>query len=175
MFARRTLTLFLAGAAVLAIPAIAFADDAPAATAVAPPSTAAIAAADQILIAMGVKQSIATMVPTMLGELEQNVTTTRPEIKDSLRQTLKAIQPDFDKGAQEIYEKAEAQLTFDMSEKELQDVAGFFGSESGKKFLATQPVLLQQLSGIIDPWRQKISSDIVTRAREEMKKKGVEF
>ena len=55
----------------------------------AAPSPAAIAAADKILGVIGLKQSIAIVVPGMMAELETNVTRTRPEIRDSLRATLR--------------------------------------------------------------------------------------
>ena len=150
---------------------------APAAQAAAPgpPSSAAVAAADRILNDIGVKESIALMVPGMMAELETNVTRTRPEIKESLRATLKAIQPEFDKTAIETYDQAATLLATQMSEKELTDVAGFFDSPSGKKYIAVTPVFLQGLANITTPWRDKLSTDIVTRARQEMKKKGVDF
>jgi len=139
------------------------------------PSAAAIAAADKILGDIGVKQSIALVVPGMLTELERNVTNTRPEIKDSLRETLRAIQPEFDKSAVQMLNQAAAILASQMSEKEIADVAAFFGSPAGKKYLAVEPVFLQKFSAVAEPWRQQLSTDILARAREEMKKKGVEF
>jgi hypothetical protein len=145
------------------------------APAAAPPSAAAVAAAGDILGDIGIKEKIALVVPAMMAELERNVTNTRPEIRDSLRQTLRAIQPEFDKTAQQTFDEAATLLASQMSEKELQDVAGFFASPAGKKYLAIEPVFLQKLSAIAEPWRQKLSTDILTRAREEMKKKGVEF
>ena len=57
------------------------------------PSPAAVAAADKILTASASSRR-SVVVPGMMAELEPNVTTTRPEIKDMLRATLKAIQPD---------------------------------------------------------------------------------
>ncbi len=180
MFARRTVSTVFLGVALLASPCVLAADTtAPSATSPAglppPPSPAAVVAADQLLIAMGVKQTIATTVPTMLAELEQNVTKTQPDLRDPLRQTLKAIQPQFDASAKDMYEKAEALLTVDMTDKELQDTASFFGSPTGKKFLATQPIFFQQLGNLLDPWRQKMSTDIVAKARDELKKKGIDF
>ena len=83
---------------------------APAATAPAAPSVASIAAADTILGTIGLKQSIAIVVPGMMQELETNVTRTRPEIRDSLRATLKTIQPEFDQTARETYVQAESML-----------------------------------------------------------------
>ena len=185
MFVRGTLAALLIAGAVVIGPA-AYAGDAtpkPAATPApgatsdipAPPSPAAIKAADQLLTAMGVKETIAKTVPTMMTEFEHNITTTRPEIRDSLRQTLVAIKPEFDNSAKLTYQKAEALLALAMSEKELEEVATFFTSPTGRNFLAIQPIFLQRLQDVLDPWRQGLSTDIVARAREEMKKKGVDF
>jgi uncharacterized protein len=159
-----------------AAPAAPAAAPAPA-TAAAPgaPSPAAVAAADRILIDIGVKESVALVVPGMMAELEANVTRTRPEIKDSLRATLKAIQPEFDATARQTYDQAATLLASEMTEQEVTDVAAFFDSPSGKKYVAITPVFLQRLTNVTAPWRDKLSTDIVTRARQEMKKKGVDF
>lgn len=147
----------------------------PAAAAPAQPSPAALAAADTILRVIGLKESIATVVPRMMAELETNVTRTRPEIKDSLRATLKAIQPEFDQTAKQTYDEAATLLASLMSEKEITDVAAFFNSPSGKKYIQITPVFLQKLSDVTGAWREKLSTDILVRARQEMKKKGVDF
>ena len=148
---------------------------APAASPTSLPTAGAVAAAGAILGEIGIKEKIALVVPTMMTELEQNLIKTHPEIKDSLRETLRAIQPEFDKTAQQTYNEAATLLASQMSEKELQDVAAFLDSPTGKKFLAVQPVFLQKFTSLAGPWQQKLSTDIVTRAREEMKKKGFEF
>ena len=158
-------------------PAAPAAASAPAAAPAAPasPSPAALAAADRILGDIGVKQSIALVVPGMMAELEANVTRTRPEIRDSLRATLKSIQPEFDTTAKQTYDEAATLLASEMTEKELTEVAGFFDSPAGKKYVSVTPVFIQRLGDFTTPWRDKLSTDIVTRARQEMKKKGVEF
>lgn len=160
-----------AGAAETAPPAA----PAPAVAAPAQPSPAAIAAADKILGVIGLKESIAIVVPRMMAELETNVTRTRPEIRDSLRATLKAIQPEFDRTAKQTYDQAATLLASQMSEKEITDVAAFFDSPSGKKYVQVTPVFLQKLSDVTGAWREKLSTDILVRARQEMKKKGVDF
>ncbi len=175
MFFVRTAKRLLLVATLLAS-ASAWAADTTAATApAAAPSAAALAAADTILGDMGIKQSIALVVPGMLTELERNVTMTRPEIKESLRETLSAIKPEFDKSAQQMFIQAATLLTSQMSEKDIEDVAAFFDSPAGKKYLATEPIFLQKFAALAEPWRQQLSTDIMARAREEMKKKGIEF
>jgi hypothetical protein len=171
----RTARSFLLIAALSASASVLAADSTPPTAAPATPSAAAVTAADGILADIGIKRSIALIVPEMLTELERNVTTTRPEIKDSLRQTLRVIQPEFDKRAEQIYTQAAVLLASQMSDKELQDVAAFFGSPAGKKYIAVQPVFLQKLAALAQPWREQLSTDIMTRAREEMKKKGIEL
>lgn len=185
MFAARTLSALILAGACLAGP-LAVAGDAPApatpapaagaaSTTVAPPSAAAVAAADKLLIVMGVKETIAKTVPAMLSELERNILTTRPEIKDSLEATLLTIKPEFDKSAQQTYAKVEALLALAMSEKDLVDVAAFFTSPLGQKYLALEPIFFAKLQEVVGPWRGQLSTDIVAKAREDMKKKGVDF
>jgi hypothetical protein len=148
---------------------------APAATAPAGPSPAALAAADTILNTIGLKQSIAIVVPGMMAELETNVTRTRPEIRDSLRATLKAIQPEFDQTARQTYSEAANLLASQMSEQDITQVAAFFDSPAGKKYVEVTPIFLQKLSDVTGAWREKLSTDILERARADMKKKGIEF
>jgi uncharacterized protein len=175
--AKGLLALFAFGALNVSVRA---ADTTPPAAPAAPaasaaPSPASIAAADRILGTIGLKQSIAIVVPGMMQELETNVTRTRPEIRDSLRATLKAIQPEFDQTARQTYIQAESMLASLMSEQDITQVAAFFDSPAGKKYVEVTPVFLQNLSDVTGNWREKLSTDILERARAEMKKKGVDF
>ncbi len=172
MFAALSVSARAAGTAP---PATAAPPAAPAAAAPTEPSPAAIAGADTILGAIGLKQSIALVVPGMMSELETNVTRTRPEIRDSLRATLKTIQPEFDLTAKQTYAQAESLLASQMSEQEITQVATFFDSPAGKKYIAVTPVFVRNLSDITAAWREKLSTGILERARSEMKKKGVDF
>jgi hypothetical protein len=150
---------------------------APAATPASPAaaSPAALTAADTILNTIGLKQSIALVVPGMMAELETNVTRTRPEIRDSLRATLKTIQPEFDQTARDTYIQAENLLAAQMSEQDITQVAAFFNSPAGKKYVQVTPTFLQNLGDVTGAWREKLSTDILERARTAMKKKGVDF
>jgi uncharacterized protein len=180
--AQRGLALFMfaalsmsAKAADTTPPATPAAPAAPAVTAPAAPSPAALAAADKILGIIGVRESINYTIPRMMAELETNVTRTRPEIKDSLRATLKAIQPGFDESARQTYLQAAGLLASQMSEQEITQVVAFFDSPAGKKYVEVTPIFSQNLGDIIGAWREKLSTDIFERARADMKKKGVDF
>jgi hypothetical protein len=139
------------------------------------PTPAAIESARAIIVASGMTRSFDLVVPQMLGELERNVTATRPELKDSLHATLVALEPEFSKTEQEVVDGAARILAKYMNEQELKDTAAFFASASGKKYVEAQPVAFNEIIGVVQTWRQRLSTDVLARARAEMKKKGMDF
>lgn len=139
------------------------------------PTPAALESARAIIAASGMTRSFDLVVPQMFGELERNVTATRPELKDSLHATLVALAPEFAKTEQDVVDGAARVLAKHMNEQELKDTANFFASPSGKKYVEAQPVAFNEIMGVVQDWRQRLSTGILARVREEMKKKGVDF
>jgi uncharacterized protein len=139
------------------------------------PSQAAFESARTVIMASGMARSFDLVIPQMLSELERNVTATRPEIKDKLHATLVGLQPEFAKTEQEVVDSVARALARRMTEAELKDTAAFFTSPSGKKYVEAQPLVFNEIVAIVQDWRQRLSTDILTRARQEMKKKGVDF
>lgn len=139
------------------------------------PSQAALQSARTVILASGMGRSFDVVVPQMFGELERTITQTRPEIKDSLHATLLALVPEFNKSELDVINGASIVLAKRMSEQELKDTADFFNSPSGKKYVAAEPAAFTEIVALVQNWRDKLSTDVLTRAREEMKKKGVDF
>lgn len=141
----------------------------------AQPSAAAIGYASKLFVDIGMKSSLDQVVPALLAELERTITTTRPELKDPLHQTLVALQPDYVKTEDAVLANSAKALASHMTEEELKETVAFFEGPSGKKFLAVQPVVLGQVGQLARAWREKLSDDMLTRARQEMKQKGYSF
>ena len=139
------------------------------------PTPAALTAANQILQDIGVKSSLDLVVAEMLSGLDRNITASRPELKDALRQTLVAIEPEFLKEEEGVISDTAKFLAGKMTEQELKDVAAFYESPTGKKFMAAQPALATEVRALAGTWRQRLSTEILARAHEEMKKKGSDF
>jgi len=139
------------------------------------PTPAQVNEATTILSSIGMKKSFDEIVPGMMVELENQVTSTRPELKDQLHVVIVAILPEFAKTEQDVLAEGAKILASEMTEDELKQTAAFFESPAGKKYFATMPVFSQQFIPIAQQWRQKLSTDILARAREEMKKKGYDF
>ena len=139
------------------------------------PTQAQIDEAMSVLASIGMKKSFDEIVPSMMVELENQVTSSRPELKDQLHAVIVAILPEFAKTEQDVLNEGAKILASEMTEDELKQTAAFFDSPAGRKYFATMPVFSQQFIPIAQQWRQKLSTDILARAREELKKKGIDF
>lgn len=139
------------------------------------PTPAALESARTIVSASGMARSFDLIIPEIFGELERNVTATRPELDKSLHETLIALLPEFAKTEQDVVDGAARVLAKHMNEQELKDTANFFVSPSGKKYVAAQPAALSEIVGLVQDWRRRLSTDVLVRARQEMKKKGIDF
>ena len=140
------------------------------------PTPAQVSEAMAILSSIGMKQSFDEIVPGMMVELENQVTSTRPELKDSLHAVIVAILPEFAKTEQDVLAQGAKILASQMTEQELKETAAFFESPTGKKYFAVDAASSREaFIPVAQQWRQKLSTDILARAREEMKKKGIDF
>jgi hypothetical protein len=59
-----------------------------------------------------------------------------------------------------------------LSEAELRDVAAFYKSPAGVKYVQTQPGVLDDVVRDLAVWTQQTGQFVMTRARKEMGKRG---
>ena len=158
-------------APVPAAPAVAAPAPAPAAE---PPATPAqLAAAREVMLASGMSGAFAQVVPGIMEQLAVTIVRTRPELQKDLKEVLLGNVAGMSKQVEEdLVDASSKALARHMSEKELADAAAFFDSPAGKKYVQTQPILLDEIAPVMQTLRQKLSVDITTRVRAEMKKRG---
>ena len=138
-------------------------------------SAAALGYADRLFVDIGMKSSLDQVVPGMMIELERTITATRPDLRDPLHATLLVIEGDFVKTEDAVLADSAKVLASRMSEQELKETVTFFEGPTGKKFIQVQPAVLQQVEVLAHAWHDKLSVDILARARDEMKQKGYTF
>jgi hypothetical protein len=139
------------------------------------PSSEAIALAASILNDVGLNNSVAAIVPLTLRELERNIAAIHPEMQSALTEASVAILPEFAKADEKVLGDLAHVFAVRMSEQELRDTKAFFESTVGKKYLEAQPLILQEFNVASNVWRRQLSSDLLSRLRAEMKKKGYDF
>jgi hypothetical protein len=148
---------------------------APAGSPTAPTSAAALSAARGLVVASGMARSFSVVIPQFMDQIGTSLTQTRPELIRDLNEVLTRLQPEFDKQADEMIGIAAQIYAKQMSEADLTSALAFFQSPAGKQYVATQPAFLSEVVGAMQAWQGRISTDMMTRVRAEMKKKGHEL
>lgn len=171
----RPLRAVLVGAA-LVLPVAAFAQQPAPASAAAPQISAAhLAAAREVVESSGISRSFTPLVGQFMDQIAGTATRTRPELINDMKAVMTQLKPEFDKQTNEIVDITARIFAGRLSETELKDTAAFFKSASGKKYVETQPIVLDDVVGAMQGWSEKLSTDMMTRVRAEMKKKGHEM
>ncbi len=139
------------------------------------PTSNALTLAAKLIADIGLKASVDSEAPTLAGEIQNQLSQLHPEMGSTLHESLMQILPEFQTADASVLADLAHVLASKMSEQELKDTLAFFESETGKKYLAVQPVLLQELAISAQAWRPKLANDMMSRLRDEMKKKGYQF
>jgi hypothetical protein len=148
----------------------------PAASTAAPatgvPTPSHLVVARELLKLNGIAQSFSASIPQFFDQIGTTLTQTRPELAKDLSQVFTELKPEFDKRADELTDRAALLYTQLISEPDLKLIVAFFKSDAGQKYVQTQPNFMKDIVVTMETWRQQISTDMMTRVRVEMQKKG---
>jgi hypothetical protein len=131
-----------------------------------------LAAARAVVVSSGLARSFDTNVPELMGQLYATVTQTRPELTNDLKDVLKNLQPEFQQQTAQVLDLAATAVAGQISESDLKQINDFFNSPSGKKYVDAQPEILTHIMDSIRSMTQQMSERMMTRVRDEMKKRG---
>jgi hypothetical protein len=137
----------------------------------AQPSESHLAAAREVAIGSGMTGAFDAMTEPLLRQLQQ-MNVTRPEIKQDLDQVVTMIRPEVEQKKQEMIDSTARAFAGRMTEAELKEVAAFYKSAAGMKYVQIQPGVLDNVVRDLSIWSQKTAEFVMTRAREEMGKRG---
>jgi len=59
-----------------------------------------------------------------------------------------------------------------LTEAELKDIAAFFRSPAGKRYVESQPAVLDEMVQAMQNWTQEVSEYVMVRVRAELGKRG---
>ncbi len=159
-------------AASAASPAAAQQSPAPSAPASPAITPSHLAAGRALVIGSGMARSFGAVIPQFIDQIGSSLTQTRPELVQDLKEVLTNLRPEFDKQADEMTTIAAQVFASRMSEADLNAAVAFFNSAAGKTYVAAQPEILSDVVTAMQGWQGKVSTDMMARVREEMKKKG---
>jgi hypothetical protein len=155
----RRLSTLLAVSAVLALSTPAFADDV---------SESHLKAAHAAVAAIHATDMFDNILPQAAAALEQQLIQKNPDMQELIGKTVseKAIglasrRADLEKEAALAYAKV-------FSEKELNDIAAFYNSDSGKKLLDSGPAVSRDLVKAAEIWQNGVARDLAQQVGETL-------
>ncbi|MBD8908533.1 DUF2059 domain-containing protein [Methylorubrum zatmanii] len=130
-----------------------------------------LALAREVMLSSGIARSFDSILPTMADQIRKNAVT-RPDLAKDLDEVLKSLDPEMDLQKQRLINIAARIYAKRLSEAELKDIVTFFRSPAGKRYVETQPQILDDMVGAMQDWTQEVSEYVMVRTRAEMGKRG---
>ncbi|GEP00913.1 DUF2059 domain-containing protein [Methylobacterium haplocladii] len=143
----------------------------PAANTQAQVSPSHLALAREVMFNSGIARSFDSIIPALAEQIKKN-TVTRPELGKDLDEVIKSLQPEMDLQKQRMIDVAGRIYAGRLNEAELKEIVAFFRSPAGKRYVETQPQVLDELVGAMQDWTQEVSEYMMIRVRAEMGKRG---
>ena len=137
----------------------------------AEPSASHLAAAREVAVSSGMTGAFDALPGPLLGRL-QRMSVTSPEIQKDLEAVVASLRPEVEQKKQELIDATARVFASRMTEAELKEVATFYKSAAGAKYVQVQPGVLDDIVRDLATWTQQTSQLVMSRAREEMGKRG---
>jgi len=138
----------------------------------APVTPAALAAAKELLTVKGATNMFDPIIPGMVESTKNSFLPSNPGLFKELNEAAATVRAEFLPRRNEIVDEIARLYAQRFSEAELKEVIAFYKSPVGKKFAADEPVVIDQGLARAEAWSRKVSDEVMTRFRAEMKKKG---
>ena len=136
------------------------------------PSAAAMATAKELITATG---ATAVFSPLIAGVVEQSkllFLQQDPGLAKDLNEISAQIRADLAPRFSELTNEVATLYATHFTEDELKAILAFYQSPVGKKLLVTQPRLIDSSMKFAGDWANKLSGEVTTKMRAELKKRG---
>ena len=130
-----------------------------------------LALAREVMLSSGIARSFDSIIPAF-GEQIRQAAVTRPELSKDLDEVLTGLSPEMELQKQSMIDTAARIYANRLTEVELNEIATFFRSPAGKRYVETQPQVLDEMVQAMQTWTQDVSEYVMVRVRAEMSKRG---
>src|SRR5262245_4695667 len=138
----------------------------------AQPTPAALATAKELLQVKGATNMFDPLIPGVIESAKNALVPTNPQLFKELNEVAALLRTRFAARRNEIIDEIARLYAQRFTEAEMKEVIAFYKSPVGKKFVTEEPVVIDQGLARTQAWTNKLSDDVLTGFRAEMKKKG---
>jgi hypothetical protein len=139
------------------------------------PSAAAMTTANELVAVKGAKAMFEPLVAGIVEKAKGMFLGANPMLGKDLNEVAAKLRADFAPRSAEVLTETARLYATRFSEQELKDTLAFYKSPLGRKLLAEEPVIADQSMRSATSWAEKLSVEVISKMRDEMKKRGHEI
>jgi hypothetical protein len=139
------------------------------------PSPAALATAKEIVTVKGADALWRPVVRGVVERAKGMFLQSNPMLGKDLNEVAAKLYTEYNPRTVELLNDAARIYATRFTEQELKDLLAFYKSPLGKKMLTEDPAILDQNMKDAQAWADKLSNEIISRMRAEMRKRGHEI
>lgn len=136
------------------------------------PSASAIATAKELVELKGGNNMFDPVIINVIDQTRTALLRTSPQLSKDLNEVATQLATEFGSKRADLIAEAAKFYANRFSEPELKELVTFYKSPLGRKMLTQEPLVLDETFNFVQSWAPKVSEDVMTRFRAEMKKKG---
>lgn len=136
------------------------------------PTPAAVSMAKEIMEVKGSFTMFEPIVPGVIESAKNVFLQQSPNLQKDLNEVATALRTQLGPRTAELKEEIAKLYAARFTEQELKDALGFFKSPVGQKLLLEEPRFVEASLTRAQDWANRLSEDVMSRFRAEMKKKG---
>jgi uncharacterized protein len=137
-----------------------------------PPPPENLAAARELIQVMKATDQFKALLPTIMQALKPAFVQGNPEKEKDFDAILPAINAVAARRVNELGEALAVIYASNFNVAEIHDIAAFYRSPTGQKFLVQQPVIARESLVAGQKWAQTLSSELREAIAEELRKRG---
>ena len=138
-------------------------------------SDSQLAAAKAAAVASPMAQEFNNLLPFLAQRVQNRLVSLRPDLHEVISKTvqeealrLASRRADLDSAVALLWAR-------EFTEDELKQIAAFWESDVGKKFVSVGTKLGQQTVQTASNWSNRVGEELLDKSREELKKQGYEL
>ncbi|EJW12596.1 hypothetical protein A33M_1879 [Rhodovulum sp. PH10] len=138
----------------------------------AQPSASAVAAARELITIKGGDAVFDPIIGGVIETVKNLFVPTNPNLSKELDEVAEHLKKQYAAKQDELMNEVARIYAEKFSEAELKDLVKFYKSPLGHKMATTEPEVIDASMKRAQLWADAFSGDVMSRFREEMKKKG---
>jgi hypothetical protein len=136
------------------------------------PSPSAVAAAKELLILKGGDLPFNPVVYNVIEKVKNVFLPTNPNLGKELNEVAAKLRKEYEPKRAELINDVARMYAERFSEQEIKTLITFYKSPLGRKMVTEEPKIIDQSLNYVENWGNELSDEVLSKFREEMKKKG---